>query len=88
KSKTITIEIGADHKFLQVICIPLGEQLPGRSMLLFQDLTQLHRLEIVRKDFISNISHELRTPMASLKALSETLLDGALEDPLHARHFI
>ena len=88
KSKTITIEIGADHKFLQVIGIPLGEQLPGRSILLFQDLTQLHRLEIVRKDFISNISHELRTPMASLKALSETLLDGALEDPLHARHFI
>jgi len=57
-------------------------------MLLFQDLTQLHRLEVVRKDFISNISHELRTPMASLKALSETLLGGALEDPPAARRFI
>lgn len=88
KSKTITLEMGAEHKFLQVIGIPLGEQLPGRSMLLLQDLTQLHRLEVVRKDFISNISHELRTPMASLKALSETLLDGALEDPTVARRFI
>ena len=88
ESKTITLETGAEHKFLQVIGIPLGEQLPGRSMLLFQDLTQLHRLEIVRKDFISNISHELRTPMASLKALSETLLDGALDDPAVAKRFI
>lgn len=88
ESKTITLEMGADHKFLQVIGIPLGEQLPERSMLLFQDLTQLHRLEIVRKDFISNISHELRTPMASLKALSETLLDGALDDLSVAKRFI
>jgi len=73
---TITLEMGAEHKFLQVVGIPLGAELPGRSMLLFQDLTQVHHLETVRKDFISNISHELRTPMASLKAISETLLDG------------
>jgi len=45
-------------------------------------------LETVRRDFVSNISHELRTPLASLKALSETLRDGALEDPPAARRFI
>lgn len=84
----MTLDMWAGHKFLQVIGIPLGNQLPGRSMLLFQDLTQLHRLEIVRKDFMSNISHELRTPLASLKALSETLLESALEDPPAARRFI
>lgn len=86
--KTITLEMGTEHKFLQVIGIPLSADLPGSSMLLFQDLTPIHRLEIVRRDFISNISHELRTPMASLKALTETLLDGALEDPPAARRFI
>lgn len=85
---TITLEMGAEHKFLQVVGIPLKKELPGRSMLLFQDLTQVHHLETVRKDFISNISHELRTPMASLKAISETLLDGALEDPPAARRFV
>ena len=85
---TITLEMGAEHKFLQVVGIPLGAELPGRSMLLFQDLTQVHHLETVRKDFISNISHELRTPMASLKAISETLLDGALDDPPAARRFV
>jgi len=42
----------------------------------------------VRRDFISNLSHELRTPLASLKALTETLQDGALEDPPAARRFI
>ena len=86
--KTITLEIGAEHTFLQVIGIPLSPDLPGRSMLLFQDITQLHRLEIVRRDFVSNVSHELRTPLASLKALTETLLEGALEDPPAARRFI
>ena len=87
-AKTITMEMGSQHKYLQVVGIPLGEELPGRSMLLFQDLTQTHRLETIRRDFVSNISHELRTPMAGLKAISETLLDGALEDPTVARSFV
>ena len=87
-AKTITMEMGSMHKYLQVVGIPLGEELPGRSMLLFQDLTQTHRLETIRRDFVSNISHELRTPMAGLKAISETLLDGALEDPVVSRNFV
>lgn len=86
--ETITMEMGSAHNYLQVVGISLEKDLPGRSMLLFQDLTQTHQLEIVRRDFVSNISHELRTPMASLKALSETLLDGALDDPPMARKFI
>lgn len=87
-AKTISMEMGSQHKYLQVVGIPLGEDLPGRSMLLFQDLTQTHRLETIRRDFVSNISHELRTPMAGLKAISETLLDGALEDPTVSRNFV
>lgn len=85
---TITLETGPSHIFLQVVGISLGRELPGRTMLLLQDLTQTHHLETVRRDFISNISHELRTPMAGLKALSETLLDGALDDALMARKFV
>ncbi len=82
------LEIGPRHMFLQVIGIPLKTSLPGSTMILFQDLTQLRRLETVRRDFISNVSHELRTPLASLKALAETLQEGALEDPPAARRFI
>ncbi|HAF47780.1 MAG TPA: hypothetical protein DCL08_00890 [Anaerolineaceae bacterium] len=82
------LEIGPNHMFLQVVGIPLKAYLPGSTMLLIQDLTQLRRLETVRRDFISNVSHELRTPLASLKALAETLQEGALDDPPAARRFI
>jgi two-component system phosphate regulon sensor histidine kinase PhoR len=79
------VEVPTRHQYLQLIIIP-DSQTSG-SLLLVQDLTRLRRLETVRRDFISNISHELRTPLASLKALTETLLDGALEDPPAARRF-
>lgn len=82
------LEIGPQHLFLQVVAIPLKSSLTGSTLLLFQDLTQLRRLETVRRDFISNVSHELRTPLASLKALAETLQEGALDDPPAARRFI
>ena len=62
--------------------------LAGHILLLFRDMTQIRRLETVRQDFISNISHELRTPLASLKALTETLMDGALDDPPAAKRFL
>ncbi len=55
---------------------------------ILQDLTQIRRLDAVRRDFISNISHELRTPLASLKALVDTLRDGALDDPPAAQRFL
>ena len=56
--------------------------------MVFQDLSQIKRLETTRQDFISNISHELRTPLASLKALTDTLQEGALEDPDAAKRFL
>jgi two-component system phosphate regulon sensor histidine kinase PhoR len=57
-------------------------------VVILQDLTKIRRLDTVRRDFISNISHELRTPLASLKALVDTLRDGALEDPPAAQRFL
>ncbi len=82
------IDLINHRKSLQVIATPLGGVLPGNILLIFQDLTRMRRLETIRRDFISNISHELRTPLASLKALTETLLDGALEDPPASRRFL
>ena len=57
-------------------------------LVLLQDLSHLYRLEAVRRDFVSNISHELRTPLASIKALVDTLRDGAISDPPAADHFL
>jgi len=82
-----TVEMPNRRKFLQLVVIP-DRYTTGGSLLLIQDLTRVRRLETVRRDFISNISHELRTPLASLKALTETLQDGALSDPEVAPRFL
>jgi two-component system phosphate regulon sensor histidine kinase PhoR len=52
------------------------------------DETQLRKLENLRRDFTANVSHELKTPLSSIKAYAETLLIGALEDPEHNRGFV
>ena len=82
-----TAEIKGRRHFLQLIAIP-DQHAPGGSLLVVQDLTRIRRLETIRRDFISNLSHELRTPLASLRALTETLQDGALADPEAAPRFI
>jgi two-component system, OmpR family, phosphate regulon sensor histidine kinase PhoR len=81
-----SVELPTRHQYLQLVIIP--DRHSSGSLLLVQDLTHIRRLETVRRDFISNLSHEIRTPLASLKALTETLQDGALEDPPAARRFI
>jgi two-component system phosphate regulon sensor histidine kinase PhoR len=88
KVHSTTIELPRSGMLINSIAIPLGGDLPGHVLMLFQDLTQIRKLETIRRDFISNISHELRTPLASLKALTETLAAGALEDPPAARRFL
>jgi len=82
------VEMDRQESFLQVIVTPLRETATQDCLVILQDLTRVRRLETVRRDFISNISHELRTPMASLKALVDTLRGGALEDPPAAKRFL
>jgi len=53
-----------------------------------QDVTEIRRLEGIRREFVANVSHELKTPLTSIKGLVETLLGGALEDPGHNRRFV
>ncbi|GAB4502961.1 MAG: ATP-binding protein [Anaerolineales bacterium] len=82
-----TVELSARRQYIQLIVLPDRDN-PGGSLLLAQNFTRLRQLETIRRDFISNLSHELRTPLASLKALTETLSEGALEDPSAARRFL
>ncbi|SEK87196.1 two-component system, OmpR family, phosphate regulon sensor histidine kinase PhoR [Carnobacterium iners] len=57
-------------------------------IVLLYDITEIRRLEKVRTDFVTNASHELRTPITALKGFSETLLDGAMEDKVILKQFL
>ncbi|MDY0011499.1 MAG: phosphate regulon sensor histidine kinase PhoR [Rhodocyclaceae bacterium] len=71
---------------LQIQVIPFGD---GQKLLLSRDVTQLERLERMRRDFVANVSHELRTPLTVVTGFLETMEDG-LEDfePDQLRHFL
>src|SRR5207237_5829313 len=60
----------------------------ARALLVLRDLTAERRADRVRRDFIANASHELRTPVTAIRAAAETLLDGGLELPDQAREFV
>lgn len=61
---------------------------PPHFLILLTDVTELRRLETVRRDFVANVSHELRTPLASIRAMAETLHDGAINDASVASRFV
>ncbi|MGC4001062.1 MAG: histidine kinase dimerization/phospho-acceptor domain-containing protein [Anaeromyxobacter sp.] len=66
----------------------LAPLLRGEVLVMVRDVTEAKRAEATRRDFVANASHELRTPIAAIRASAETLLDGALADPAAARHFV
>ncbi len=87
RPQTRIIEYGR-RRTLRAVAAPIRGVAESLVLLVLQDLTALRRLETARRDFVANISHELRTPLASVKALVETLEDGAIEDRTVARHFL
>lgn len=58
------------------------------AVVVFNDVSRLRRLENLRRDFVANVSHELKTPITSIKGFVETLLDGAMNDPAEAERFL
>lgn len=86
--QSIQMETSVKRNYLQCIATPLEPIEDGNILLLFQDITRVHQLEIVRRDFVSNISHELRTPLTSLKLITETLQDSAMDDVDAQKRFL
>jgi two-component system, OmpR family, phosphate regulon sensor histidine kinase PhoR len=77
-SREVSLRVHA--RVLAVQGTPLPGSPPPGAVLVFHDVTELRRLERMRQDFVANVSHELKTPLASIKAYTETLLDWALND--------
>ncbi|MDA9932997.1 ATP-binding protein [Gammaproteobacteria bacterium] len=88
KSADIEFEIEIDNKNTQWVLGSMNQsKTTGEFILVVHDITQLRQLNSMRRDFISNLSHELRTPVSVIRANSETLLDGALENKKDAKVF-
>jgi two-component system, OmpR family, phosphate regulon sensor histidine kinase PhoR len=85
----ITIK-GDKPRFLQAHGTTLKDP-QGKAfgvLIVVHDVTRLRQLENARRDFVANVSHELKTPVTSIKGFVETLLEGALHDPEHAGEFL
>ncbi len=85
-NESAEFDIGVTDKrtvLARVVCLQ-----SGAYVVVLMDVTELRRLESVRRDFVSNVSHELRTPISVVRANAETLLDGALEDREMAGKFL
>lgn len=74
------------RNYLSAIATPLDNN--GGVLLTLHDLTRIRQVETSQKEFVSNVSHELRNPMASIKAMVETLESGAVNDPKIALDFL
>ncbi|MBD7962591.1 two-component system histidine kinase PnpS [Fictibacillus norfolkensis] len=88
--RNTVIPIHIDTKHFDVYSAPVMNargKLKG-IVLVFHDITELKKLEQVRKDFVANVSHELKTPITSLKGFAETLLDGAGENEEYRNKFL
>jgi two-component system phosphate regulon sensor histidine kinase PhoR len=87
----IVMRVGAEERNLQANGTLLHGDDDGDdvgAVVVLNDVTRLKRLEAVRRDFVANVSHELKTPVTSIKGFAETLEDGALDDPAAARRFV
>lgn len=82
--------IGTEKYYYEIIGAPIMNEknvLKG-AVLVIYDITELKKLEYMRKDFVANVSHELKTPITSIKGFAETLLEGGMEDKDVTRDFL
>ncbi|MDR3700920.1 MAG: ATP-binding protein [Candidatus Sulfopaludibacter sp.] len=78
----------AGARSFEVQVAPLAGDPNRGAIVMLYDVTDMERLERIRKDFVANVSHELRTPLAAVTGYAETLLEGALDDHENGRKFV
>ncbi|MEH7335315.1 ATP-binding protein [Neobacillus drentensis] len=89
-SKQLLIPLFIERRYFAVYGVPIirTNNVWKGVLLVFHDITELKKLEQVRKDFVANVSHELKTPVTSIKGFTETLLDGAMNNKDTLKYFL
>lgn len=80
--------VGPRRRTLSIRVTPITTKNSTELAVVLYDITDLRRLETVRRDFVANVSHELKTPLAAIKAYAETLRMGAIDDKENNRRFL
>lgn len=75
-----TFEIPGETSVVNVVITRLAES-PSESLVVLRDITEVTRLQTLRREFVANVSHDLRTPLSAIKIMTETLLDLQQQDP-------
>ncbi|MFD2926199.1 two-component system histidine kinase PnpS [Halobacillus naozhouensis] len=89
-SEKFALPVHIDRRHFEVTGAPIfssNNKWKG-IVLVFHDITEMKKLEQMRKDFVANVSHELKTPITSIRGFSETLLDGAMKDEAMMEQFM
>lgn len=84
----IECELTRTNRIVTVKADVIGGDLPKGAVLTIHDISNLRRLERIRREFVANVSHELKTPLTVIQACADTLSDGAIEDPAAAAKFL
>jgi len=89
-AETDTFLVNYEEKFLQLHGTSLTDSKGNRNgaVIVMHDITQINRFDQIRRDFVANVSHELKTPITSIKGFVETMMEGVLNDPDQAKRFL
>jgi two-component system phosphate regulon sensor histidine kinase PhoR len=82
------MQLHAAERVFEIQAAPMTSGTARGAIAILHDITELERLERIRRDFVANVSHELRTPLTAIRGYAETLLEGALEDQENNRRFL
>ena len=83
----VKMSVGEERTF-EVYATPLATHASRGALAILHDITPMERLERIKRDFVANVSHEFRTPLATITGYAETLLDGGLDDERNRRKFV
>jgi two-component system phosphate regulon sensor histidine kinase PhoR len=84
----IECEVTRTNRIVTVKADVIGPNAPKGAVLTIHDISELRRLERIRREFVANVSHELKTPLTVIQACADTLAEGALDDPVAAQKFL